>query len=383
MSIESNAVRRAIQRWLTAGLIDETTASKLRADIHIEESAETRRISQYVLAATASVVLLIAAGVFLDWAWPRMGSEARSFLLALAGVVTVVLGVSLEGRTRRWLPAAYLMQTSGLGLLLTAFIYSERAWSDMSVGGVLAGIASLVVPVVLAPRAIKRNVVMPSVHLAFALAFLAVFLDRATPLSDDAALWVLDAVLAVAVFMLSRLLSREESFRQHPWALYAFVMAMAAGFVLVSLTAFGPLDLSEDAVWPLDAWLALSMGLTLWGIERGPESMAREDLASLLAVLIVGWVFLGFFTALQALDGPPELPLLLVGGAGVTAFVYANGRVLRAPMGAAAFAFIAPLWYWGVERAGALGAAAALVATAAILFWVSGRIGVGASRSLR
>jgi len=46
-------------------------------------------------------------------------------------------------------------------------------------------------------------------------------------------------------------------------------------------------------------------------------------------------------------------------------------------MGAAALAFIVPLWYWAVDRGGALGAVAALAATAALLFWLSGRRGRG------
>lgn len=375
MSRDGDAVLRAIERWLDAGLMDEFTAAKLRADVDQEARAGTRRVSQYVVAITAGTVLLIAAGVFLDWAWPRIGDGGRSFLLAVAGVAVIVFGVSLEGRTQRWRPAAYLMQTSGLGLLLTAFIYSERAWADASTGGLLAGLLSLAVPIVLAPRAMRRNVVMPAVHLAFALAFLAVFLDRAVHLSGDETIWTLDAVLAVATLVLARMLAREGGMDRHPWALNAFVMAIVAGFVLVMLTAVGPLSLREAAVWPLDVWLVLAAGLAVWGIEKGPESLSREWLGSLLAYLLLAWIGLGFFTALEALDGPAELPLLLVGGVGVGAFVYANGAELRPLMGAAALAFIAPLWYWGVERGGALGAVAALAATAGILFWVSGRIG--------
>jgi hypothetical protein len=99
---------------------------------------------------------------------------------------------------------------------------------------------------------------------------------------------------------------------------------------------------------------------------------------------LLAWIVLGFVTALEALDGPPELPLLLVGGAGVAAFAYAHDRrqaSLRALMAAAALAFIAPIWYWGVERGGALGAVAALVVTAAVLFWMSGRIGPSVKES--
>jgi hypothetical protein len=55
--------------------------------------------------------------------------------------------------------------------------------------------------------------------------------------------------------------------------------------------------------------------------------------------------------------------------------VYANARGFRSLMSAAALAFIAPLWYWAVDRGGALGGVAALAATAGLLFWLSGRTG--------
>jgi hypothetical protein len=243
------------------------------------------------------------------------------------------------------------------------------------VGGFVAGLLSLAVPIVLAPRAMRRNSVMPAVHLAMGIAFLGIFLDRATPLSEDAIAWALDAVLLGAIFVLLRVLADDPDGERHPWALNAFVMAMLAGFVLVSLTAIGPLDLSEEAIWPLDLWLGITVALAVWGVERGPAGLSRVWLDKILAWLLVAWIVFGFFTALEALDGPPELPLLLVGGAGVVAFMYANAKGFRGLMGAAALAFIVPLWYWAVDRGGALGAVAALAATAGVLFWLSGRTG--------
>jgi len=379
------ALQAAIDRWVAAGLIDAETAFELRADVERHASGETRTLSQYLVAATAGTILLIAAGVFLDWAWPLLGDGARSFLLAAAGVAAVVTGVALEGRTRRWLPAAYLLQTSGLGLLLTAFIYSERAWADATGGGLVVGILSLAVPIVLTPRSMRRNAVMPAVHLAMGLVFLAVFLDRAVHLSGDETVWVLDGVLAVALLVLARTLRQEGGLERNPWVLNAFVTSMTAGFALVGMTAVGPLDLSDQAVWPLNAWLFLAAALAYWGIESGPDAMPRAWLGQLLAYLLLVWIVLGFITALEALDGPPELPILLVGGAGVAAFTYALRRSAEVSlpnlMGAAALAFIAPVWYWGVERGGALGAVAALVVTAVILFWMSGRMGLGGPAS--
>jgi hypothetical protein len=374
MSKESNAVFEAIDRWEDAGLIDGDLARKLRSETEREADAGTRRLSQYLLAATGGAVVLIAGGVFLDWAWPLLDRAARSLVLAAAGVVLLAAGVRIEG-TRRWRPASYLMQTSGLGLLLGAFIYSKGAWSDMSAGGIAVGVLSLVAPIVLAPRALRTGTVMPAVHLAMGLAFLAVFLDRATPLSDDAIIWLLDGVLLASALVLLRLMARDAGLERQPWVLNAFVMAMLAGFFLVGLTALGPLGLSDDAIWPLDVWLGLCVALTLWGVRRGVGGLSRTWLGRLLALLLLVWIGFGFYTALEPLDGPAELPLLLVGGAGVAAFAYASREGFRSLMAAAALAFIVPLWYWAVERGGALGAVAALAATAGLLFWLSGRMG--------
>jgi hypothetical protein len=374
MSRETDLVLQAIERWERAGLIDPATAERLRRESDAEAGAGTRRLSQYLLAATGGVAPLLAGGVFLDWAWPLLERAARAIVLAVAGMAVVAVGVGIETRGR-WRPAASLMQTSGLGLLFAAFAYTDSVWPDLSVGGVASALASLVVPIVLAPRAMRRNTVMPAVHLAFGLAFLALFLDRATPLDDDALVWVLDAVLGGAIIVLMRLLARDPDGAQYPWVLNAFVMAMLAGFALVWLTALGPLDLDEDSVWPLDVWLGMSAALAVWGIERGPAGLRRAWLDKVLAWLLVAWVIFGFYTALEALDGPPELPLVLVGGAGVVAFLYANARGFRSLMGAAALAFIAPLWYWAVDRGGALGGVAALAATAGLLFWLSGKTG--------
>jgi hypothetical protein len=373
VSDSAQPVYAAIDRWVESGLIDHDTANKLRAEVATEASAGTRRLSQYVLASTGGLVLLIASGVFLDWAWPRMGMATRTFLLAAAGVALIVLGVSLEGK-RRWLPAAYLTQTTGMTLILFAAAYSEEAWSDASFGGALAGTMALVTPIVLAPRAMRRNAVMPAVHFTFGLAFLALFLDRATTLSEDAIVWLLDAALALSILVLARTLVRDPTGERHPWVLHTFVMAMVAGFALVSLTAAGPLDMEEGTIWPLDAWLGMSVALAIWGVESGTAAQ-RDLLGRLLAVLIVVWIPMGFYTALGALDGSSELPLLVVGGGAVVGFVYANRASLRDLMIAAALAFLVPVWYWAVDRGGALGGVAALALTAALLFLMSGRMG--------
>jgi hypothetical protein len=374
MSRDVDAVFEAIERWEHSRLIDPETANSLRRET--QESAEvgTRRLVQYVLAGTAAVVTLIAGGVFLSWSWPLLGDPARVTLLGAVAMTVLLFGAYIE-RGHRWLPVAYLMQTAGLSLLLTTFMYSKRVWDDVSAGGMVAGALALAVPVVFAPRAIRTNTVMPAVHLAFALAFLAVFLDRATPLSEDAVVWVLDAALLGALLVLARLLRDDPEGEENPWVLNAFVTAISAGFVLIWLTAVGPFGMDDAAVLPLDLWLLVAVALTVRALRSEAFGDQRVWLAKLLSYQVILWIPFGFYTALEMLDGPPELALLLVGGGGVAAFAYANTRGLRPVLGAAALAFVAGVWYWGVERGGALGAVFALTLTAAALFWISGRTG--------
>ena len=126
---------------------------------------------------------------------------------------------------------------------------------------------------------------------------------------------------------------------------------------------------------PLDLWLFLAVYLTYRAIGSDDYGDRRAWLAKLFSYQVLIWIPFGFYTALELLDGPPELALLMVGGGGVAAFAYGNTKGLRPVIGAAALAFISAVWYWGVERGGALGAVFALALTAALLFWISGRSG--------
>jgi hypothetical protein len=373
MSRGSHSVLDAIDRWRDKALIGNELAARLREEVVEASDQGTVRLSQYVVAATGAAVLLIAAGVFLDWAWPRLDAAARVGFLLAVGVGVHLWGVRLEV-VRRWIPAALLMQTAGLGVVMTAFIYSVQAWEDRSPQAIAVGLTALVVPLVLAPRAFRANAVMPAVHVCFSLGFMAVFLDRATPLSGDTIVWVLDGILLAASLPMVLVLRRDAGGRRHPWALNAFVAAIYAGAVLVAATGAGPLDLDAGIAYPLDAWLFLVVGLTLWGIHRSPPGLRQAWFEDQLAYCVLLWIPLGFFTALEAMKGPPELALVMVGGAGVAGFAYAMRFRVRRILATSSIAFIAAVWYWAAERAGALGAVVGLGIAAALLFWMSGRV---------
>ena len=162
---------------------------------------------------------------------------------------------------------------------------------------------------------------------------------------------------------------------RHPWVLNAFVMALFAGFVMIAWTSLETFDTQANVMVPLDFWLALILALTLWGIHWGPPALKRENFGRMLAYLVLIWIPFGFTTAFWTLEGGSGLALVLVGGAGVMGFLYARRFALRELMTTSMVAFIIALWVWAVTAAGVLGAVAALVATAGILFWISGRTG--------
>jgi hypothetical protein len=221
---------------------------------------------------------------------------------------------------------------------------------------------------------------MPAVHVALGFAFLAMFLDRATPLSDDAIVWTLDAVLVVVVAGLVLRLRESRGEPEEAWALNAFVAALYSGLVIVFFTALGPLNLSSDAVWALDVWLAIVAALTLWGTHRAPPALQRGWFGEQLALCVLFAIPFAFYTVLEALDLDgtglgTEVAALVVGGIGGLAMTYGLAQEERSVLIAGCIALLSAAWYYGIDRGGALGAVAALAATAALLFWLSARLG--------
>jgi hypothetical protein len=330
---------------------------------------------QYALASTGALILLVAAGVFGDWLWPRLDARGRTVALAAAAVAVYGCGL-LMGRGERRRAASYVLQITGLLILLGTYVYSESAWANSTVGGMVIGVLALATPLLTAPRSfLRRDPVMPAAHLALGLAFLATFLARAFDMAADTITWVLDGVLLVLTLVLANQLRDVSDPGDADWALNAFVTALYAGFVLVTLTGLGPWNLEQEVVYPLNVWLMLIAALTLWGIHAAPPALQREWYERQLGVVMLAAIPLWFTTSIEVWDAPAEVTALLVGGLGALGLWYAIRQGARSTLLASCLAVFSAAWYYGMDRGGALGVVLALAASAALLFWVSTRIG--------
>jgi hypothetical protein len=273
----------------------------------------------------------------------------------------------------RWRAASYLLQITGLLILLFTYGYSEQAWPEATAGALVVGLLALVTPLVAAPRSfLRRDPVMPAAHLALGLAFFATFLWRGLGLSADLIIWVLDGVLAVLALLLVREMAQARDAEDSGWALNAFVTALYAGFVLVALTGLGPLDLETSSVYPMDVWLFGMVALTLWGIHAAPPWLQRGWYERQLAFAVLVSIPLAF----ESLDGAPtEVRALAVAGIGAIALRYAIRQGARTTLFTSCFAIIVAAWYFGLDRGGAIGVVLSLAASAALLFWISTRVG--------
>ena len=100
MSHVSREPAAALERWREAGLVSSEQAEALRAEAH----AGGRRGFQYVLAATGGVIVLIAAGMLADWAWPRL-CAAWYFGVDRGGVLGTVGALAATAALLFWLSA--------------------------------------------------------------------------------------------------------------------------------------------------------------------------------------------------------------------------------------------------------------------------------------
>jgi uncharacterized membrane protein len=374
MASTRGAVLAALERWEARGLVAPELARVLRAEVEESTAREGTRWVQYILAGTGAVVLLIASGTFVAWAWPTMVEEARVGVLIVAALTVKFLGMWLETRDR-WIPASYLMQTAGLGVLLASVAYSEHAWENATPGAIAVAGAGLGVSLVTAWLSIRRNPIMPAVHAAFGYAFLGLFMSRGLSLHLDEIVWILDGVLVMSILLLMHQIRAGHGESRSEWALNAFVASVYAGLVLVLMTALGPLNLDDGAALATDLWWAITVALTLWGIHGAPPALQRTWYGRQLGLAVALGILLAFWTAAEPLGLDDVGTSIVVAAYGVVWLWYALAMRSRPVVVAACLALTSAAWFLGIQEGGALGAVLALVFTAGLLFWVSARLG--------
>ncbi len=372
MSFSQRHVEAAIDRWQRAGLVEPEQGERLRAEARAHEAMDTRRKARYLIAAVGAFALFLAAGFFAARTWPLLDDATRTFVLLVTGGAVYALGSVLELR-QKWYPPALLLEAAGLSVLFVATIHSAETWEHGTAMGVLFGVLALAVPFAVLIRFRGRAPLTHALHTAFAFPFAAVFLTRAADLDFDLVVWVLDGMaLAAVVLLFLRLpaLDRNEA----DSALASLSAALLAGLALAVMTGLGPLDLEAEAVLPADAWLALMAAVTLWGLHRAPSALRRGWFETQLALCVLAAIPLLLFTTFEALDWPVEASTLVQAVLGGAALWYGLRFEARGVLIGGALALATGAWVYGLERGEALGAVGALVATAALLFWVSARI---------
>lgn len=367
-------IDNAIERWEEAGLISSELAGQLLSEHALSVRRERSRFLQYAVSGTAGILLVIAAITFFAWSWPELGPGARACVIAGTGIAIVLLGMRLEA-ARRYVPVTYALQTSGLILLLSAYVYSMEAWDNTTAGGIVVGLLALATPVATIPVFVRRNPVMPAVASALGYGFLAAFLFRAFDLDADIIIWVLDGALVATLAVLGLLLhsGRAESVSRRTF--YAFAVSLYAGYAMAGMTAAGPLELGDETLLALDAWLLLVTALALWGIHRAPAGLRSARYTYHVAASVLLAIPLGFGTTLELYDLPPLGAAAVVAGAGACGLWYGLRRDVRPLVLCSCATVVSAAWYLGVEAGERLGSVLALAFTAALFFWVATRLG--------
>lgn len=371
MSPKANETQKAIRRWEEKGLLQAPLGDVLRAEVEAEGWTESRRWSQYLLAGTGGAVLIIAAGTFLAWMWPEMGFAGQSVALAVVGAVVLALGMVLTSR-RRWIAVAYLLQVAGPIMIVMAAAWSENVWPDRTPGGIGAGLVVLASMVVSLIVALRKDDAL--VALQIPLAFLLLFetLDRALALDVKTCLWILDGLLVVALAVTAFRLRRPGGAK---WLLGAFAAFLYAAVVLLVFSSVVVWNMDRFAVIPMDIWLLLVAGLSVWGQQDTvPEHLRLEGYERQLAYCIVLWIPFGFFTTLEAMRAGPNTTALSVAVVGALGLWFAIPRGSRGVLVASCLSLLAAAWYYGEAKAGALGSVLALAVMAGVLLWASSRM---------
>jgi hypothetical protein len=372
VDMTSNPVLRAIGRWVRKGILPEETARLLRSEVEEHLRSEGQRWTQFALAATGGAILIIAGATFLAWAWPEMEYAGQSLSLGVVGALVLGLGVRLLGPPRL-VPVAYLLQLSGPFLLLMALAYSENAWADRTFGGVVAGVLALSIPFLSVSLAMRKDPILGALQAALSFLFLFLFLDRALGLGLRTSLWILDGV---GVAGLAWLAFRLRDARGPDWVLNTFFAVLYASLVLTFFTGDILWDLQEFTIIPADVWLLTVAGISVWALQEGvPVHLQRDWYTRQLAYCIVLAIPFGFITTLEAMKAGPNIAAALVAGIGVLGLCYSIPRGFRSVLIASCLALLVAAWYYGAEKAGALGAVLALTVMSILLFWAASKLG--------
>ena len=368
----SSPVLRALTRWETKDLVSPELASALREEVEEELKGESQRWAQFALAATGGAVLMIAGATFLAWVWPEMGYAGQSITLGIIGVLVLGLGVRLLGPPRL-IPVAYLLQISAPVLLVMALAYSENAWPDRTFGGVVVGVVSLVLPFVIVMLAFRKDPVLGALQAIFSFLFFFLFLDRALGMGMEASLWVLDGLGLLGLGWLGYRLRDPQG---PEWILNTFFAFLYASLFLVFLSGELLWDLGEFVIIPADVWLLTVAGVSLWALQEGvPVHLRRDWYERQLAYCIVLAIPFSFITTLEAMSAGPNTAALTLAGIGGAGLWFSIPRGIRSVLLASCLALLIAAWYYGGEKAGALGAVLALTGMSVILFWGAARLG--------
>jgi len=372
MARRGKKVEAAVKRWEAKGLVSQEQAAALRMEEEGFHAASTRRWGQLLMASLGAFALILAAVLFTQRTWESLSEPVRTGLIVGGGAAVYAAGLGVFRRAA-WRYSGVLLQTGGLGVILFGLVYSSNAWPDGTGGAVGAGALAFAIPVVLAPLSFREGVIMAGIHTALAFGYLTVFLDRTFGLDFDAIVWFLDgaALAAIGVFWLAIRRWPEEYTDR---ALVAFAVSMWAGLVLALCTGLGPLDMPEHAILAMDLWMLLVAGLTLWGIHRSPSEFRRDAYETNLALCVAVGGLMAMFTAGETWDLGAE------GAAAAGALVGALGSAYglrwrsHQVLLVGALVILLGTWVFAVDQAGAMGGVLALLASAAVLFWISTRI---------
>ena len=144
---------------------------------------------------------------------------------------------------------------------------------------------------------------------------------------------------------------------------------------MAAMTAAGPLELGDETLLALDAWLLLVTALALWAIHRAPAALRSARYSLHLAASVLIAIPLGFGTALEVYDLPGLAAAAVVAGAGACGLWYGLREDARPLVLGSCATIVSAAWYLGVEAGERLGSVLALAFTAAVFFWIATRLG--------